>query len=215
VLRVGVPLLCVQGSGLIPSFSLDSSLQPELIQMLSNLLNDRSPLVLGCVCFAFEAICPTRLDLLHPHFRRFCRILVDVEEWGQIDVMNLLLRYSRTMLHRPDGEDMDKDVSLLLKSVEPLFQSRNPAVVLAATRVFYYVAPMSRYSAFVGSWLSLLNTSSGIERAVLTDVLVVSRKEPVCMYSFARSDATDLAINRVCFRLIFHDSLSDRPTLRL
>jgi AP-3 complex subunit beta len=61
--------------------------------------------------------------------------------------MDLLLRYARTMLPRPgiggsggseavDGEkpeggneeDLDKDVKLLLDSVEPVFQSRNPAV---------------------------------------------------------------------------------------
>jgi hypothetical protein len=51
--------------------------------------------------------------------------------------MNLLLRYAREMLPRPivkgkgEGEEaweVDKDVKLLLASVQPLFQSRNPAV---------------------------------------------------------------------------------------
>lgn len=57
--------------------------------------------------------------------------------------MDLLLRYARTMLPRPGirgsagavvgdeegkDEDMDEDVKLLLDSVEPIFQSRNPAV---------------------------------------------------------------------------------------
>jgi AP-3 complex subunit beta len=55
--------------------------------------------------------------------------------------MGLLLRYVRTMLMRPrvDGqesggdtreeeEELDKDLKLLLDSVEPVFQSRNPAV---------------------------------------------------------------------------------------
>jgi AP-3 complex subunit beta len=53
-----------------------------------------------------------------------------VDEWGQVDLANLLLRYARTMLLRPveQEEDMDKDVKLLLTSVEPLFMSRNPAV---------------------------------------------------------------------------------------
>ena len=87
---------------------------------------------------AFEAICPTRLDLLHEHYRRLCRILVEVDEWGQVDLINLLLRYARTMLPRPtkenkggDGEEeeeIDSDVKLLLGSVEGTFQNRNPAV---------------------------------------------------------------------------------------
>lgn len=72
---------------------------------------------------------------------------MDVDEWGQVQIMGLLLRYVRTMCVRPmsrepgsgdekdqeaDGEveELDKDIKLLLDSVEPVFQSRNPAVSL-------------------------------------------------------------------------------------
>ena len=122
--------------------SLDSNHLPALIQIITTLLRDRSPLSLGCVAAAFEAVCPTSLDLLHEHYRRLCKILVEVDEWGQVDLINLLLRYARTMLPRPTGtkenkgvgggdgeeEEIDSDVKLLLDSVEPTFQSRNPAV---------------------------------------------------------------------------------------
>lgn len=59
---------------------------------------------------------------------------MDVDEWGQVDLLNLLLRYARTMLPKPvvsgDGEteELDSDLQLLLSSTELLFQSRNPAV---------------------------------------------------------------------------------------
>ncbi len=66
--------------------------------------------------------------MLHQQYRRLCRTLVDVDEWGQIDLLNLLLRYARTMLPRPSEEDIDADVKFLLTSAEPLYQSRNPAV---------------------------------------------------------------------------------------
>lgn len=109
---------------------LDNAHLPALINIITTLLRDHSPLSLGSVAVAFEDVCPTRLDLLHQHYRRLCKTLVDVDEWGQVDLANLLLRYARTMLPRPGAidEDMDKDVKLLLASVEPLFQSRNPAV---------------------------------------------------------------------------------------
>lgn len=115
------------------SSSLDANHQPELIEVISTLLRDRSPLSIGSVATAFEAVCPTRLDLLHKHYRRLCRTLVDVDEWGQADLVALLLRYVRTMLPRPiisaDGaEEVDLDVKLLLSCCEPLFQSQNPAV---------------------------------------------------------------------------------------
>lgn len=98
------------------------------------MLKDQSPLSLGSVAIAFEAVCPTRLDLLHQHYRRLCRTLVDMDEWGQVDLLNLLVRYARVMLPRPlvstgaEGTEVDPDLRLLISSVEPLFQSNNPAV---------------------------------------------------------------------------------------
>lgn len=114
-------------------FSLDTSHLPSLISIISTLLRDRSPVSIGSVAVAFEEVCSTRLDLLHQQYRRLCRLLVDVDEWGQVDLLSLLLRYARTMLARPvvspeGNEEVDQDVQLLYRSAEPLFQSRNPAV---------------------------------------------------------------------------------------
>ena len=142
---ISLPFIQQNGLSFFSFFSsLDSNHLPALIQIITTLLRDRSPLSLGCVAAAFETVCPTRLDLLHEHYRRLCRILVEVDEWGQVDLINLLLRYARTMLPRPMGtieskgvgsgdsekeeEEIDSDVKLLLNSVEGTFQSRNPAV---------------------------------------------------------------------------------------
>jgi AP-3 complex subunit beta len=92
------------------------------------MLNERSPIAIGSVVVAFDAVCPTRLDLLHRQYRRLCRALIDVDEWGQVDLMNLLLRYARTMLPRPVGDEVDSDVKLLLTSAETVLMSCNPAV---------------------------------------------------------------------------------------
>lgn len=114
--------------------SLDPSHQPELVSIITALLRDRSPLSIGSVAVAFDAICPTRLDLLHPHYRRMCRLLADLDEWGQLTWLNLLLRYARTMLSKPssdcagDATSDDVDLKLLLSSSESLLHSRNPAV---------------------------------------------------------------------------------------
>ncbi|KAG5646111.1 hypothetical protein DXG03_004350 [Asterophora parasitica] len=163
-------------------FELDNSHLPSLIGILTTLLNDRSPLAIGSVAVAFESVCPTRLDLLHQQYRRLCKILVDVDEWGQVDLMNLLLRYVRTMLPRPiigeDGEELDKDVKLLLTSAEPLFQSRNPSVVLAVSRIFYYAGPPSQLSKIVQPLLRLLSISKEVERVVLVYLHMISRTAP-------------------------------------
>jgi hypothetical protein len=46
--------------------------------------------------------CPDRLDLMHKHFRKFCTVVVDMDEWGQIACINLLTRYARTQFTDPD-----------------------------------------------------------------------------------------------------------------
>ena len=63
-----------------------------------------------------------------------CRLLIDLDEWGQLMWLNLLLRYARTMLPKPspDGtgnaNNGDADLELLLSLSESLLHSRNPAV---------------------------------------------------------------------------------------
>ncbi|KIK10203.1 hypothetical protein K443DRAFT_126976 [Laccaria amethystina LaAM-08-1] len=159
-------------------YELDSSHLPALIQIITTLLRDRSPPSLGGVALAFAAVCPTRFDLLHLQYRRLCKILPDVDEWGQVELMNLLLRYARVMLPRRDEEELDKDLQLLLTSTESVCYSRNPAVVLAATRVFYYGAPTSQLPKIVHPLLRLLNTSPEVERVVVVYLLVITKSAP-------------------------------------
>ncbi|KCV70148.1 hypothetical protein H696_03607 [Fonticula alba] len=60
------------------------------------------------VIAAFLRICPERLDLLHPHFRRLCLTLIDVDEWGQVYIIDLLMRYSRVYFPKPHMPEMAK-----------------------------------------------------------------------------------------------------------
>ncbi|KAG8213201.1 adaptin N terminal region-domain-containing protein [Butyriboletus roseoflavus] len=167
-------------------FQLDATQQPALIPVITTLLRDRSPLSIGSAVIAFESVCPTRLDLLHQQYRRLCKILIDVDEWGQVYLLNLLLRYTRTMLPKPtispDGEPMeeevDADLQLLLASSEPLFQSKNPAVVLAVVRVFYYTGPLSSTSKIVNPLLRIMHVSREVERVVLAYLLIITLAHP-------------------------------------
>jgi len=59
------------------------------------MLGDNSTFTIGSVLMAFNQVCPDRLDLIHPQYRKLCRMLVDMDEWGQITALDLLLRYSR------------------------------------------------------------------------------------------------------------------------
>ncbi|KAL2926630.1 AP3-complex subunit beta-A [Bienertia sinuspersici] len=62
-------------------------------EIIGILLNDHSPGVVGAAAAAFNSICPNNLPLIARNFRILCEILPDVEEWGQIILIEILLRY--------------------------------------------------------------------------------------------------------------------------
>ncbi len=143
---------------------MDPSSLDQLIVLLKTLLASPSPLTLGASLTAFNEICPDRLDILHPYYRHICRILVDADEWGQVVALSVLTRYARTMLEKPEpkvekqempagekateeeSEDefdgLDVDLAMFLHLAKPLFQSRNPAVVMAIAKAYYHLAPL-------------------------------------------------------------------------
>lgn len=75
--------------------------RPQLEELVSSLLNDREPLVLSAAMFAFQTICPDKFDLLHPNFRKYCHLLADIDEWGQVTILGVLTRYACTFFASP------------------------------------------------------------------------------------------------------------------
>lgn len=63
------------------------------MQVIGILLNDHSPCVVGAAAAAFSSICPNNMSLIGRNYHRLCEILPDVEEWGQIVLIGILLRY--------------------------------------------------------------------------------------------------------------------------
>jgi AP-3 complex subunit beta len=59
-------------------------------------------LVNGSAVQAFEHVCPERIDLIHKNYRRLCNLLVDIDEWGQVTVLNMLTRYARSQFVDPN-----------------------------------------------------------------------------------------------------------------
>jgi AP-3 complex subunit beta len=136
-------------------YQLDSTTMPQLTDHLGTLLGDRSHYVMGAAAMAFLEICPFRYDLIHPHYRILVKMLIDMDEWGQLAMLRLLTGYARKTFPTKrrkkvtngesafylDGEtvghsvrtqdviqDMDPDLDLFLRACPPLLQSRNSAV---------------------------------------------------------------------------------------
>ncbi|KAL8470498.1 hypothetical protein ACS0TY_033119 [Phlomoides rotata] len=62
-------------------------------EIVGILLKDNSPGVVGSAAAAFASICPSNFSLIGRNYRRLCETLPDVEEWGQIVLIEILLRY--------------------------------------------------------------------------------------------------------------------------
>mmetsp|Transcript_25298 Transcript_25298/g.48335 ORF Transcript_25298/g.48335 Transcript_25298/m.48335 type:complete len:1384 (+) Transcript_25298:115-4266(+) len=77
----------------------------QLVDIVTNLLEeDGSTMVLTSAMIAFSEICPQRLDLLHGCYRKVCHLLTDMDEWGQVVVMDALMQYCRTFFKQPCGQ---------------------------------------------------------------------------------------------------------------
>ncbi|KAG0306101.1 AP-3 complex subunit beta-2 [Dissophora globulifera] len=85
-------------------YQLDPAQKDALVDIITTLLGDNSTFTIGSVLMAFNQVCPDRLDLIHPQYRKLCRMLVDMDEWGQTTAIDLLLRYSRTQFLNPIGK---------------------------------------------------------------------------------------------------------------
>lgn len=83
----------------------DDSMQREmLLEIMKNLLDtDTSTMVLTSALIAHAELCPDRLDLIHASFRKICHLLTDMDEWGQVVVIDMLARYCRTFFKEPRG----------------------------------------------------------------------------------------------------------------
>jgi AP-3 complex subunit beta len=94
----------------------DDMQREMLLDLLREWLDhDSSTMVLTSALVAFQELCPSRLELLHTSVRKICHLLTDMDEWGQVVVLDLLARYCRRFFKEPrawkDGtaEQIDRE----------------------------------------------------------------------------------------------------------
>ncbi|XP_043254894.1 AP-3 complex subunit beta-2 [Colletes gigas] len=180
-------------------YSLDSEQKEELISVLEKLLSDKTTLVVGSAVMAFEEVCPERIDLIHKNYRKLCNLLVDVDEWGQVVIVNMLTRYGRTQFINPNVDNMEEDENrpfydsdsdssnakktklsldpdhrLLLRNTKPLLQSRNASVVMAVSQLYHHTAPRSEVIIAAKALIRLLRGHREVQSIVLHCIASIS-----------------------------------------
>lgn len=71
---------------------------------------------------------------------------------------------------------MDPDHRLLLKNTKPLFQSRNSAVVMAVSQLYYYTAPKHEIQIVPKSLVRLLRSYREVQIIVLKCIVSMAQK---------------------------------------
>ncbi|OBT75385.1 hypothetical protein VF21_04637 [Pseudogymnoascus sp. 05NY08] len=193
-------------------YRLDPGTLPQLLGYLSTLLGDKQYYVAGAAVKTFMEICPERLDLIHKHYRGLVKKLVDMDEWSQLATLQLMTIYARrcfprktTTVKRKNGtkgfyedeEDqaeeeiseevavINPDLELLLKSIKPLLQSRNSAVVVAVARAYVNLGTPSYIESTIGPLVALLRGPQDIQHIALYNIVSVAISQPQSFVRFA------------------------------
>lgn len=99
-------------------YSLDMEMKPVLITVIEKLLADRTVLVIGSAVMAFTKVCPERVDLIHCVYRTLCHMMGDVDEWGQVIILNMLTRYARTQFMDPNQQHVSTNTDLSVDQLQ-------------------------------------------------------------------------------------------------
>ncbi|CAH0725113.1 unnamed protein product, partial [Brenthis ino] len=186
-------------------YSLDPDQKEELVAIIDKLLSDKAPLVVGSAAMAFNEVCGDRMSLIHRSYRKLCALLADVDEWGQLTLLNVLTVYAKTCFPDPnseayssdsekpfydsdsDGSDtkrslssptVEPDLRLLLRAAKPLLQSRNAGVVMAVAQLFYHCGPVQEMPPVAKAMVRLLRAPIEVQSVVLNSIasLTVTRR---------------------------------------
>lgn len=182
-------------------YALDPNTLPQLTDHLSTLLGDKQYFVVGPAVQTFLQLCPDRIDLLHRHYRSLVKKLVDMDEWGQLATMQLLLIYARKCFPRKkqrvtkvnkkgfyESDDdeieeteeyinvIDPDLGSFLKACLLLLQNRSAAIVVAAASCLLYLGTTEHITQTIGPLVALLRGPTEIQQAVLPNTVLIALK---------------------------------------
>lgn len=151
------------------AFTIDGILQIQLLGHLSTLMSDASPIVVGTCVKVYQKLKPEFLKLLrvktwaplHANYRRYIRMLPDLDDWSRYTLTDILVEYCRKFIPRPslisaDGSktdipddfslfpkeyqcEMDPDLEIFVNALSAAAFSASNMVILSAVRALVLV----------------------------------------------------------------------------
>ncbi|RPB07655.1 hypothetical protein P167DRAFT_568437 [Morchella conica CCBAS932] len=168
-------------------YRLDTGTLPALKECLGVLLGDRSFYVVGAAVVAWEGVCPGRWEMLHGHYRALARMLIDMDEWGQLAVLRVLTGYARANF--PAREKKVKKAAGVGAGAKAgggdgdgdgfySDESGDEDVIVAVARLYTHLAPASSLPTVAGPLISLLRAPTDIQHIALLNIVSIALKSP-------------------------------------
>lgn len=164
---------------LIKIYETDADCLEQILVILKKLLFDNSVITVSGALYALLRIKPDDDSFLHPIFRPLVNAIGRLDPWGQTIALNMLQRYARRNFKRPtatdewligdnvEEEEIDQDLSMLLKSAKSLTNSIIPSVTLAACSVIFYCGPPYMLQTITKPMIRLIYAESSTAYAAL------------------------------------------------
>lgn len=169
----------IAAQGLCKAYEFDPSLKQDCVDLVRALLGDNSTLVVGAAVVAYLTIVPDNFELIHPYYRKYCKMILDVDEWSQMVMLRMLVHYIRAQISKQDDNGpLDRDIKLLETSVSLLLHSRSSSVVLDAAAFYYYILPKNEWTKVVKPFIRLCRTRKEVAFVVLQVILALVKEEP-------------------------------------
>ena len=159
-------------------YEIDKTNGKQLLEYITKLLADSDVQVVSASIKIYAKIMGNNGDLtikkwspIHGNFRRFCRIVPEMDEWAQATVVELLTDYCRLFLPKPkvvvdqnnDPVDYDSiitnpdqdidvlfddDYKLFIDSLEPLLYCDSQFVIISIIRALVVLVPAKTYESY-------------------------------------------------------------------
>lgn len=176
---------------------LDLSIGPMHLPLIESFLLDSSPQVSGTALVVLSRHFSDRMDILHKPYRSLCKKLPQFDEWVQILALETLVKYARLFIAAPSMEKnsvvphVTHDMEILFQATSSLLFSRNGAVVLAATRVYYYlggpaVEQLFKQYKVAGFVVRLLRSEQSVQYIALANIKTIAVRHPDVFADFTK-----------------------------
>ena len=81
--------------------------EDDIMLLFQDLLSDSEPRVISSAILVMRECFPDKLELLHGHYRYYCKCISALDSWAQAYLIELLIRYIKKYIPQPRVEDND------------------------------------------------------------------------------------------------------------